>query len=166
MSSLVKLEEELLEAYRQVGEVVLPLDRIDGLGRFEEIQDKLLDLPQAPWQTMHYFSEGTYTRVAFMPAGAIYTGYPHNHTTTNIVVQGAISVVVVDSAGKAESRGVLKAADIFVSGPGTKKLGFTHEDTIFVNVFGLEGIPAEMCGIDHLDVIEEYIFDRSELCRD
>lgn len=163
MNGLAVLEAELMEAYRKVGEVVLPLDCIDGLGKFEEIQDKLIDMPQVKWQTMHYFSDGVYTRVAYMPAGAIYTGYAHNYTTTNLVLQGAISVVVVDATGKAYDRGVLKAADVFISGPGTKKIGFTHEDTIFVNTFGLEGVAPEMRNIEHIDVIEDYIFDRGTL---
>lgn len=154
---------ELLAIYQEEGELMLPLDLVDGFGKFEEVQDKLIDMPQIEWQTMHYFSEGVYTRVGYMPAGAIYTGFPHRHTTTNLVLQGAISVIVVDETGKAERKGVLKAPDIFVSQPNTKKIGYTHEDTIFVNSFGLEGIPVECRNIEHLDIIEEFIFDRSVL---
>lgn len=77
----------------------------------------------------HYFSKGAYTREATIKAGTLVLGRIHKFPTINILSKGKITIV--------SEEGVLtiEAPYTFVSGPDVQKAGFTHEDTVWTNVF-------------------------------
>lgn len=149
---------ELLALYQEEGELILPLDLVDGYGKIEALETQWKEMEQVEWQTRHHFSDGVYTRESYVPAGTVLTGYRHKQETVSIVTQGAISVVTIDQTGRAERKGILKAPDIIVTKPGIKKVGYTHEDTIFVNCFPLSDIPLDKRSEEFIDLIEETIF--------
>lgn len=87
--------------------------------------------PQAEMLVKHHFSEGTYTREIFMPAGTLVVGKEHATRHTNIVCRGICTVWTVH--GKhlydATSRPIS-----FESMAGVKKVLYMHTDVIWMTV--------------------------------
>lgn len=158
------LEKYSLALYKEVGDLAIPFEAVDGYGKIEEIEKKLSEMDQVKWETKHYFSDGVYTRETFIPSGTTLTGYRHKHTTISMLLKGAISVLAVDKSGRATNFGVLSAPDIIVTKPFMKKIGFAHEDVIFVNSFSISEIPVEFHNEEHIDIIEDYIFEKDQIC--
>lgn len=156
-------EKLYMEVYREEKSTILPKELVDGYGKIEEVEAKLKELEQVKWETKHYFSDGVYTRETFVPAGSMLTGYRHKQRTVSMLVKGIISVIGVDKLGYATDYGVLEAPMIFVTEPGIKKIGFSHEDTVFVNSFA---VPQEICSEVSLTELEEFIFEKEEVCQE
>lgn len=76
----------------------------------------------------HHFAPGVYARELFIPKGHILTGKIHKTTHLNIVAQGKIAVVGSDS------RKIISAPAVFVSGPGTKRAGYALQDTTWITI--------------------------------
>lgn len=103
----------------------------------EEIRDKLyrlentmLQMPQRECPLEHLFAHGIYARQMFIPKGTLLTGKIHKFSHINVVLKGDISVATEHGVQR------IKAPAIFVAEPGTKRAGFAHEDTIFINFHG------------------------------
>jgi hypothetical protein len=77
----------------------------------------------------HTFLDGMYMREMFIPKGALVIGKFHKQSCMNLVSKGDISILT--EAGSAR----VKAGHSAVSPAGTQKVGYAHEDTVFVNVF-------------------------------
>ena len=154
------VDKYILDSYKEVGEFVLPFERIDGLGNIEKIEQAILVKPQADYETKHYFSDGVYTRETTVRKDCVLTGYRHKHETVSVLASGVISVMAVDESGRATDYGVLVAPLVFVTKPGMKKIGFAHEDTVFINSFSITDIPKEFQSEEFIDVIEDFIFDK------
>jgi len=84
-----------------------------------------VDLP-----VKHHFSRGVYARELFIPKGTVLVGKIHKYSQINIVSRGDISVLTEDGIKR------VKAGDTIVSGPGIKRAGFAHEDTVWTTIHG------------------------------
>lgn len=163
MNNLAVQEATYLEVYKEEKDLFLPVDLVDGFGKVHKLEDWLRTKEVVEWKTNHYFSDGVYTRETFVPAGAIITGYRHKQKTVSLLTKGIISVIGVDELGYAKDYGTLEAPLTFVTEPKIKKVGLTHEDTIFLNAFCITAIPEEYHNIEHIDMIEEFIFYKDEV---
>ena len=160
------LEQYALSIYDQLGKEAIPFEAVDGYGKIEYIEKKMKEMDQAKWTTKHHFSDGVYTRETFVPAGACLTGYRHKAATVSVLASGAITVLAVDKQGHATDFGVMVAPQVVVTKPGMKKIGLAHEDTVFINSFPLAGIPEEYHNEENIELLEEYIFDKEEVCQE
>lgn len=100
--------------------------------RITEFKDYLVSLPadqQEEFKVEHSVHDGVYTRKLFIPKGSILVGKIHKKSCQNIVAKGDITVVT--ETGKLR----VQAGYSVVSPPGIQKVGYAHEDTIFINVF-------------------------------
>lgn len=88
----------------------------------------------------HHFADGIYGRELFIPAGTVLTGKIHLHSTLNLLIQGDITVTTPDGMKR------IQAPAVFVSAPGTKKAGYAHTDTIWVNVH-----PTKLTDLDAIE---------------
>lgn len=159
------VENYILQSYEEAGKVYLPFEAIDGYGNIEAVEEKMKALPEVAWKTKHHFSDGVYTRETFIPKDTLLTGWRHKQETISILLSGVISVMSVDTSGRAEDKGVLQAPAIFITKPGSKKIGFAHEDTVFINSFPLSEIPMEYRNVENIEKIEERFFDKEDrLC--
>ena len=72
---------------------------------------------------------GLYTRTLFIPKGCELVGKIHRKPCVNIVAKGDITIMT--------ETGLLRVqAGYTVTSPaGIQKIGYAHEDTIFINVF-------------------------------
>lgn len=77
----------------------------------------------------HTLIEGVYTRTLFIPKGSLLVGKIHLKECVNIVAKGDISVLTETGSGR------FKAGHVATSQPGIQKVGYAHEDTVFINVF-------------------------------
>lgn len=81
------------------------------------------------FQLKHTFLNGMYMREMFIPKGTLLVGKIHKMDCMNIVSSGDISVLT--ELGSAR----VGAGYSSVSPAGIQKVGYAHEDTVFVNVF-------------------------------
>ena len=116
------------------------------------LESELSNLPQKETVLTHHFAEGIYGRELLIPADTIVIGRRHRHSTLNIVLSGSISVFM----GEGVSVKRIDAPAIFVSPPNTKKIGYTHTDTVFVNVHPATGTDLEAIEAEAIITEEEY----------
>ncbi len=82
----------------------------------------------------HTLIDGVYTRKLSIPKGSFLVGKVHLKECVNIVAKGDISILTETGMGR------IQAGHIAVSKPGIQKLGYAHEDTVFVNIFRTDEI--------------------------
>ena len=110
---------------------VTDLIAFDGKGDMKEnilsLEQSIAKAEQIEMTVNDYFSEGLYTRELLIPKGTVLTGRVHKTKHINLILKGDISIATEDGVKR------IKAPYIFVAKPGTKKAGYAHEDTIWVN---------------------------------
>jgi len=90
------------------------------------LQSIMEDMPQAEGLVeTHHFSNGVYARELFIPKGTVLIGKIHKHENLNILSQGDITVYTEDGPKR------VQAPATIVSKPGTKRLGYAHEDCVW-----------------------------------
>lgn len=97
-----------------------------------QLKDDLLKMApedRTEMQCEHVFAGGMYLRKLYIPKGTILVGKIHKQECMNIVAKGDISVLTETGSAR------LTAGYTVVSPAGIQKVGFAHEDTIFINVF-------------------------------
>ena len=152
--------ENNLALYAEEAKQILDISYLDGYGKVEKVEELLKTLPPAATYTNHYFSDGVYTRESFIPANTMLTGWRHKTSTISIMMFGVISIVLIDEFGKASDITMFNGDHIFVTKPHTKKVGFAHEDTLFVNSFSLAGLDPKYWNEDNIDKVEEFLFEK------
>lgn len=118
--------------------------------QISELTDRLLAMPpseQREFEVEHSLIDGVYMRKLTIPKGSVLVGKIHLKECMNVVAKGDISVLTESGAGR------FKAGDVAISGPGIQKVGYAHEDTVFINVFrtdetSIEKIEAEIATED------------------
>lgn len=88
----------------------------------------MLRMPQVEIKTTHHFAPGIYMREIFIPKGTTLTGKIHKTEHLNILSQGDLSVMTEDGIKR------FKASNIIKSNPGIKRVGFAHEDSVWITV--------------------------------
>lgn len=114
----------------QSGEFMLP-DMAPALVReyIALVAEKLLVGEKRELEVKHTFLDGMYVRELFIPKGTLLVGKIHKQACVNIVSKGDISILTETGSAR------VKAGYSVASPAGIQKLGFAHEDTVFVNVF-------------------------------
>src|ERR1700730_8973903 len=87
---------------------------------------------QLELRTNHLFSPGFYTRIPHIPKGCLLTGKIHKQPILNIMTKGDISVLIGDEVKR------IVAPFVIVSPAGSKKIGYAHEDTIWMGCHGTD----------------------------
>ena len=88
----------------------------------------MLEQPQVEIPVRHHFCNGIYAREITAPAGVIMTGMVHKTEHLNIMSKGEVSVMTEDGMVR------FKAPCTFVSKPGTKRIGYVHEEMVWTTV--------------------------------
>lgn len=117
------------------GEVIFNVPDKSPAAIRKQIRDwtqSLLALPageQREFEVQHTLIDGVYTRTLFIPKDSMLVGKIHLKECVNIVAKGDISVLTETGMGR------FQAGHVAVSKPGIQKVGYAHEDTVFINVF-------------------------------
>lgn len=106
------------------------IERLEGMMR--QVEDQVEIKP------VHRFADGLYAREIFIPKGTLLTGKIHKREHLNIVALGEISVLT--EAGPQR----IKAPFTMVSLPGTKRVGYAHEDTVWITVHATDETRVEL----------------------
>jgi len=113
MLSLAEIEP--LKSLKVEGMLNVPPERI------EQVEAKLLPLPQVDCPLVHHFAPGVYMREVLMPRGTFVIGHQHKTKHFNIVLTGRAAVMM---DGKLHH---IIAPCIFVSEPGVRKVLYIFE---------------------------------------
>jgi len=97
--------------------------------RIGEFAQMLAKLPQTDMPVDETLVDGLYVRKLLIPRGTFLVGKVHRQTCANFVESGDISILTETGCGR------VKAGHFAMSKAGIQKLGYAHEDTVFVNVF-------------------------------
>ena len=76
----------------------------------------------------HHFADGVYMRELLIPKGCCLTGKIHKTEHMNILSQGEMTVWTESGMKR------LSASTVIKSLPGIKRVGFAHEDSIWITV--------------------------------
>lgn len=96
------------------------------------IEKEMKKHEQVELKTEHFFSPGIYTRILYIPKGCMLTGKIHKQPILNIMTKGDISVLIGDEVKR------IIAPFVVVSPAGSKKIGYAHEDTIWMGCHGTD----------------------------
>jgi len=96
--------------------------------QIEQLEARMRMMAQLPIEPVHHFAEGLYAREITILAGTILTGKVHSTEHLNIVSKGRIMVWTEDGMKE------VAAPFTMVSRPGTKRVGFALEDTVWTTI--------------------------------
>ena len=106
------------------------------------------DRPEMP--VTHSFGDGTYVRDLFIPKGYLVVGKIHKRRTVNILLKGEITILAEGGIKR------LKAPAYFIGEANSKKVGYAHEDTTWLNVFPNPTDEREIEKIEKDVALEDY----------
>lgn len=117
------------------------------------LEEEMRKLPPLEIPPVHYFAEGLYAREITIPKGTVLTGKIHKTEHLNIVSKGEISVVTEDGNRR------ISAPCTFVAKPGTKRVGYAHEDTVWTTIHAtkerdIEKLELELIAPDYAQLEE------------
>lgn len=87
--------------------------------------DEKLDIP-----VNHHFSKDVYAREMVVPKGTVLVGKIHKYQNLNILSKGEVSILSIDGSIR------VKAPYTFVGSPGSKRLFYMHEETVWTTIHG------------------------------
>lgn len=135
------LKEQTLEdifasefASHPIQPIDTPLDTQSVRKTTLELQDSLVkgietgQFIAAETPVKHYFTEGAYAREMLIPAGTLIIGKIHKHAHLNFITKGKVAVVTEFG------REVITAPTTMISQPGTKRVVYALEDTLWTTV--------------------------------
>ena len=101
-------------------------------GKIVALEREMLKCQQVHIEPVHYFAKGLYAREITIPKGCLLTGKIHLQEHITMVLSGDISVNTDDGIRR------IVAPAIFVTKPGMKRVGYAHEQTMFLTVHACE----------------------------
>lgn len=96
--------------------------------KIDRLEAYMRDMPQREIDTVHRFGGGIYAREITIPAGTLLTGKLHKTEHLNIVSKGRIVVWTEDGMKE------VAAPFTMVSRPGSKRVGYALEDTVWTTL--------------------------------
>lgn len=111
--------------------------------KIDHLEALMLREPQVEIEPVHHFAHGLYAREITIRSGTLLTGKIHRTEHLNIVSKGRIIVWTEDGMKE------VSAPFTMVSRPGTKRVGYALEDTVWTTIHAttetdLEKLEAEL----------------------
>ena len=104
----------------------------------ERIEQFMLSEQQVECPVIHRYGPGVYIRELKIPAGTLAVGHHQNFEHTNIMLKGRVTMLHDDG-----STTELVAPALFIGKPG-RKIGYIHEDMVWLNVYATNEQIAEI----------------------
>ena len=105
-----------------------PLEPVVTREKILALQSEVAKLPQVEMPLRHFFSNGVYARELTIPAGTVVVGKIHKYAQINILSKGDISIATEEGIRR------VQAPYTVVSPPGTKRVGYAHEETVWTTI--------------------------------
>jgi hypothetical protein len=123
-----------------------PVVRVDVRKAIMAIEAKIKSMPGAlgedPFPLKHLFAEGVYIREVTIPKGYFVVGKLHKDSYANFILSGDMSVLTEEGIKR------VKGPSWTVAPAGTKRFGYSHEDTVWATV---HANPENIKDIDKLE---------------
>lgn len=128
-SYAVVLSEKINDGALAQINVSMPMDRVihRTITALEDEMGRRFPLIHPP--VRHVFSDGSYLREMTIPAGTLLTSMIHREQHLVVVSGGAIEVFTPGIGSE-----TITAPTSFVSQPGTRRVGFAYEDTVWSTI--------------------------------
>lgn len=97
------------------------------------IEQQMLQMPQVEIQAKMHHAYKVAAREILIPKGTALTGRIHKFSNLNVMAYGDMSVRMEDGTVQR-----LTGYNLIVSPPGTKRIAYAHEDTLWITVHGTE----------------------------
>lgn len=110
--------EKYIEQKNNIIELRSRIDEIESV--MMRMEDRKINITPK-----HYFANGLYAREIFIPKGTTLTGKIHKFEHINIISKGDIEVMTENGIER------IVAPATIISKPGTKRIGYAHEDTVW-----------------------------------
>lgn len=117
-------------------------------GLEEYIRGEGLDLGAESCPVQHFFAPGCYAREITMPEGLVVIGKIHRHAHVNVISHGKVRVLTYEGWRE------YTAPCTFVSTPGTKRVVFIVEDTVWTTVHVTE--ETDLAAIEREVIMTDY----------
>ena len=91
------------------------------LSQIEELESRLIDMPQVDVPLTQRFAPGCYYREVDMPTGSFIIGHLHKTEHLNVILTGKVKVLMQGALH------TIEAPAVFVSKPGVRKILFIEE---------------------------------------
>jgi len=115
----------------------------------KQLEQEMKLVKQVELETKHTFTEGQYIRELFIPKGVLLVGKRHRHKTLNMLIKGKMTIHDENRSFDIEAPWYGESEAL------TKKAGFAHEDSIFLNI--------HVTNETDLDIIEkQFIIEEEE----
>lgn len=118
------------------------------LEKVDELEAKLLELPQIDAKVYNHFGPGLYVRELHIPAGSFIIGHSHKSEQLNILLSG--ECILLPPGGESIR---LKAPYMFNGKPG-RKMAYAITDVIWQNIHATDETD--------LDKLEDMLIEKSE----
>lgn len=120
------VEPELTELIEACGALGVEVPE-DSLAMIDKLEVALLrEYPVVECPLDHVFTPGLYTRTIFMKAGSLITSKIHKTEHPFVILKGKVSVWT-----KEQGAITIQAPFLGVTRPGTKRVLYIHEDTLW-----------------------------------
>jgi mannose-6-phosphate isomerase-like protein (cupin superfamily) len=120
----------------------------------DSIQAFIETLPQCELPLQHRFTPGLYSRTITMPKDSVVVSKIHKTEHQFAVLQGMVTVW--DGQGGIR---LFRAGEIGITKPGTRRILFNHEETVWTTFHATDKTTPEAV---EADIIEPHDFDRAE----
>ena len=117
------------------------------------LEDELLKMQQVECKITHNFAEGVYARERFAKADTLIIGKRHRHETMSFLLQGKLSVYM--DGGEPTKH--LEAPCVWVTPAGSKRMTYSHTDTILVTIHPTKEINLEKIESEFIIPEKEYL---------
>lgn len=114
----------------------------------EELERRMLALPQAEAGVRHHFLAGLYIREVTIPADTYAIGHKHRLPHINVLTRGAVAMV------QADGRTVEVRAPLMYIGVPGRKVGYIREAMTWLNIW-----PTPITDVEKLEAL---LFEKSE----
>jgi hypothetical protein len=117
----------------------------------DKLEQELMKLPAATIEPVHYFADGIYAREITIPKGVMLTGKIHRTRHLNIISKGSIAVWTANCGMMR-----ISAPYTFIAEPGTRRVGFAHEETVWTTIHSSRETDLEKLEAELIMPVEEF----------
>lgn len=130
------------------------IKRLDRREQIAWLEQELLREPQVECPVTERLCDGMYLREMTIPKGTVLTGKIHIREHVSVILKGDITIVTEEGTRR------IVAPCILISPPGTKRVGFAHEDTTWTTIHAtpltdLKEIPDSLTTARYADLKED-----------
>lgn len=126
---IVSLDAATVPVAREEIELAKSVALYSTRSQIEKLEAVMLEYEQVEAPVIHRFcDDGTYMRQVTLPRKTFAIGHEHTRDCFNVILEGSASVLIEGRVKR------IVGPDVFVGKAGERKVGFIHEETVWLTV--------------------------------